>query len=73
MLHFVIYGIALGIFLIAGCGKSKNCIDYENVNVNKVCSTIYDPVCGCDDRTYQNECRAEANGVVLWSKGPCIR
>ena len=54
------------------CGKTQNCIDTSKMNLNQVCSTIYDPVCGCDDRTYQNECRAEANGVVLWSKGICL-
>lgn len=61
-----------GVVTLGACGKTQNCIDNSKINFNKVCSTIYDPVCGCDDRTYRNECRAEANGLILWSKGPCL-
>ncbi|HKP63737.1 MAG TPA: Kazal-type serine protease inhibitor domain-containing protein [Polyangiales bacterium] len=36
-----------------------------------VCADIYQPVCGCDDRTYGNECSAHAAGVSVVSKGEC--
>jgi heat shock protein HslJ len=36
-----------------------------------VCTTIYDPVCGCDNVTYSNACEAKCAGVKDFTIGAC--
>ncbi len=37
----------------------------------EICTQIFQPVCGCDNRTYGNDCQRQAAGVSLKSEGEC--
>lgn len=43
----------------------------ECVLIPEVCADVYDPVCGCDGRTYGNACEAAANLAGILERGPC--
>ena len=62
-------------FLSFGCNSDDDnvdsCIDESKINLNAVCIEIYDPVCGCDDKTYPNFCYAGSAGVTSFTNGEC--
>jgi hypothetical protein len=37
----------------------------------KTCTQIHAPVCGCDDRTYSNDCAAATAGASVRHEGEC--
>jgi hypothetical protein len=51
-----------------GCATRK-CI--EKPIDDCVCTMQYDPVCGCNQKTYSNACAAECAGIKEYKKGPC--
>lgn len=53
----------------AGCKKECSCV--ENPNPSCVCDMSYEPVCGCNGKTYGNACEAECAGITDYEEGEC--
>ena len=73
MIRFSIFILLLNLCIV--CKKEKQdleCIDPQKIKLNQACIEIYQPVCGCDNKTYSNSCYAGINGLVRWTEGACI-
>jgi len=66
--------IGLFVLLSVNCktASNKNNTDCKGEAVKDcICTMQYDPVCGCDNKTYSNDCVAKCAGVKNWKKGEC--
>lgn len=57
------------IMMVLGCKATQECIGEPKPE--QICTMDYNPVCGCNGKTYSNSCRAEAEGVKSWTLGEC--
>ncbi|WP_460472214.1 Kazal-type serine protease inhibitor family protein [Emticicia fontis] len=55
------------------CNKKASSVGQctEKPSDGRMCTAIYQPVCGCNNKTYGNSCEAEARGIMKYTEGEC--
>ena len=69
-MRYIVLSFLIALFLFS-CEEEKfqNCVELEPDDCR--CYLNYDPICGCNGKTYGNACVAECHGISEYKEGEC--
>jgi Kazal-type serine protease inhibitor domain len=66
--------LSIAVILVAATCKNahsaSDCLE-KAMKADCVCYEIYKPVCGCNGKTYANDCVARCQNITQFKEGAC--
>lgn len=59
------------VFITTLCSCKKTCNQVEQLDPTCVSTKEYNPVCGCNGKTYSNPGVAQCHGITIYTEGTC--